>query len=344
MHEFDLIGDVGYEINAQAIKQMLASAKGEDVTFYIATMGGDLDQGVIIYNLLKKYSGKTTGVIIGHTASAGTIIISGCDTIQCNSNSPFLVHNSSDTTGGNAVELEKRAVDLRRLDKMMLAIYKAENRIGLNEEKLVELMNKSDWITPGDAKEYGFIDEVITNDLKAVAYCPTGKTNIQLLTKLKNQMGLFNKSKADKGVLNVLAMADGSQLVINAEAAAEDVEVSPVGAATLEDGEYELADGSKITVAGGIITNVEEKAAEAAEEEEDKETDTEAVVAAVSAIVVAEVEKLRVEFKADLAKVSSTHKPAKKTTVTARAETSVESRIKTITDKIKSDLNKKIKA
>ena len=168
MKEYDLIGDVGYDITAQQVSSMLAMANGEDITFYIASLGGALDHGITIHGLIKKYNGNTRGVLIGNTASAGTVIGMGCDKLDANASAPFLIHNSSDPEGGNAETLIKKAGQLKRHDALMVSIYKAKTK--LPESTIKSLMQKEDWLTPAEAKSYGFIDSVITAKYKAVAY------------------------------------------------------------------------------------------------------------------------------------------------------------------------------
>ena len=273
MTEYDLIGDIGSDITAQGVSQMLQEANGDDVTFYIASLGGSLSEGSTIYGLIKKYKGSTKGVIIGNTASAGTIAILGCNTVEANQNAPFLIHNSSDPVGGNAVELRSKANQLEKHDKIMLSIYR--DKTGLPDAKIVELMAREDWLMPDEAQEYGFIDTVIETKYKAVAYFGSPLSQ-ELLIKLNTKMKLFSKNK-EVTATGVLALKDGKQLLINAEAAAKGVEVQPIGAAsTLDDGEYELADGRKIVVAGGIIKEVQEVAAP------DGEVNAEAVLAEIS--------------------------------------------------------------
>ena len=123
MIEYDLIGDVGYEINSTTVGFMLNEAKGEDVRFYIATMGGDISEGILIKGLIDKYRGNSEAVLIGHTASAGTIIALGCDKVYCNRNAPFLIHYSINTQGGNKEELSRVIKQLEVHDKILINIY-----------------------------------------------------------------------------------------------------------------------------------------------------------------------------------------------------------------------------
>lgn len=198
-------------------------------------------------------------------------------------------------------------------------------------------MRASDWLSPVEAENYGFVDRVITSGIKIAASAmiseaQKGKVNDQLLIKLKAKMNLFGKNKAAKvDVLNILALKDGSNLLINAEIAATGVEVAPLGAATLEDGEFELADGRKIIVSGGVITEVKElEAAQVAAEEKDE------IVAAVSAMIVSEIAKVESKFMAELGKIKSVHVPAKGN-VNANAKVDVidvTSKVKSVTDGI----------
>lgn len=251
MNEYDLIGDIGYDITPQLVQAMLAKANGEDVTFFMASLGGSLDDGITINQLISKYPGKTYGVLIGNTASAGTIAILGCDTVEAKNTAPFLIHNAIDGRGGNAIELRKQAAMLDKHDKIMIGIYK--KKTGLDEQAIIDLMAKEDWLLPEEAQKLGFIDS-ISESSKLVAYYPNNKLSAELLNKLNAKMSLFKSKKHTF----VHAFKDGTQILADAEDLAADVEIAPVGAATLEDGTYELVDGSMITIKDGSVTEVKE--------------------------------------------------------------------------------------
>ena len=343
MLEFNLIGNIGTDITPQLVNDMLTQANGEDVTFYMASLGGSLSDGRTINGLIRNYKGKTRGVIIGDTASAGTIAILGCNVVDCDSNTPFLIHNSWIPEGGNANDLRKKAANLDMQDKTMIAIYK--NRTGLPEFKIAELMAKEDWLLPEEAKEYGFIDNIIESKYKVAAYfAEHGNISSELLTKLKNKMKLPFKKEDKAKVLNTLALKDGKNLLINAEETAIGVEVAPLGAMTLDDGSYELADGRTIVISGGVITEVKEP------EPEMSENETSAIVEAVGALVVSEIEKvkteIREEVKAEFSKISSQHTPpkGKETTPVKKPEMSVQSKVKAVTDGIFNEIKKSRKA
>ena len=346
---FDLYNEVGQEggITVDAVKNFLNENKGQDIQFNISTLGGDLSTAITIHNLIKAHNGNTVANIVGLTASAGTVIAIACDEVKISDNALFLVHNGWREVTGNVYDLQRAASDLMKYDAMMIKIY--NEKTGLPEEQIRSIMKASDWMSPEEAKSLGFVDtiEVSTHKIAASAILKEAQNstiNQQLITKLKEKMKIFGKEKKEVQKLNVLALKDGTNLLINAEAAGTGVEIAPLGAASLEDGEYELADGRKISVAGGVITEVKEM-----KEPEMAQASTDEIVAAVSGIIAAEVAKVKAEFTTqleDLKKISSTHKPAKATVVTAQVErpVSVVGKIQEITDGIRAKIEESRKA
>ena len=317
MIKMELFGNVGESITVDQIRLFLNSHRSESVQFEISSLGGDLATGLTIHDLIKAHPQPTSANIIGLTASAGTVIAEACDEIEISDNALFLIHNGWTEKTGNVFDFQKAASDLMKTDAIMVKIYR--DRTGLADEKIKDLMKASDWLSPDEALAYGFVDRITPSGTKIaasamLAEAQNAKINGELLTKLKEKMKLFGKdTKAKAEIVNILALKDGKSVLINAAEPATGVEVAPLGAMTLEDGTFELADGRKIVVAGGVITEVVE--VEAAAPADAAALDTEAVVAAVVAavtpIVTAEIDKVKADFKAELGKISSTHQPAK---------------------------------
>jgi len=348
MEKMGFFGTVGEDITVDSVRSFLNANKTNDVQFDIATLGGDLNTGLLIRDLISEHPKKTTAYITGLTASAGTVIAMGCDEIIMSDNSLFLIHNGWKEVTGNVYDMEKAVKELAKMDAVMVKIYR--ERTGLPDNKIVDLMKAADWLSPEEAANYGFIDRISLSGSKIAASAiiteaQKGKVNQILILKLKEKMkNPFLKTKAKADVLNILALKEGKNLLINAEEAAIGVEVAPLGAATLEDGEFELADGRKIVVSGGVITEVKElEAAVSASEDEDKEE----IVAAISAVVVAEIQKVEAKFMAELGKIKSTHVPAKGVGVaSAKVDNPVDvtSKVKSITDGIFQKISESRKA
>jgi ATP-dependent protease ClpP protease subunit len=319
MVKFELFETVGESITVEGVKSFLNSNKSEDITFDIASLGGDLATGLTIHDLIKSHPKKTIANIVGLTASAGTVIAIACDEVQMSDNALFLIHNGWQEITGNIYDFQKAASDLMKMDAIMVKIYR--ERTGLKDNKIKDLMKASDWLSPTEAEQLGFVDRVLNSGVKIAASAmiagAKNKVNKQLLIKLEDKMKNPFKAKAE--VMNVLALKDDKSLLINAEEVETGVEVAPLGAMTLEDGEYELADGRKIMVAGGIITEVVEIEGAAPGEEEEK-ANVDAIVAAVSGIVAEQIAAVEAKFTDQLAARKSSHTPAKGTLVAPNAK------------------------
>lgn len=348
MVKMELFNDVGVEggITVESVRSFLNANKNNDIQFDISTLGGDLGTAITIHNLIKTHPKKTIANIVGLTASAGTVIAIACDEVQMSDNALFLIHNGWKEVTGNVYDMQTAAAELAKTDAIMIKMY--QEKTGLQADVIKNLMKASDWMTPGEAKKYGFVNQIINSGQKIAASVlisgAQGKINNLLLTKLEQKM-IKNPFKAPKAeaneVLNVLALKDGNQLLINAEAPNAGVEVRPLGAmgTTLPDGEYELNDGRTITVVGDKITMVMDPGTQM------PDASIEQIVAAVTALVqpvMAEVESL----KAAMANISSTHKPAKSTVVApgAKVEVQVHDKVKAVVDGIRSAIVESRKA
>jgi ATP-dependent protease ClpP protease subunit len=308
-NKIELFGTVGETITVDQVRSFLNENKANDVQFNISSLGGDLDTALTIYNLIKSFPNKTTANIIGLTASAGTVIADACESVVMSDNALFLIHNGWIPVEGNVYDMQKAVKELAKTDAIMIKIYR--EKTGLSDAKITDLMKAADWLSPQESLDYGFVDSLFSTGNKIAASAiiteaQNGKINDLLLTKLKEKMNIFGKK--DKKVLNVLALKDGKQCLVEGEAAVGS-EVAPLGATSLEDGEYELTDGRKITVAGGVITNITDPAATAAA----VAATTDEVVAAVAALVDTKLSALEAKVTAQLAAIKSTHIPAKGT-------------------------------
>lgn len=296
MIKIDLFGEIGWEVTINSVKDAINNNKNEDINFVISSLGGDVNHGLAIHDLIKTHSGKTKATIIGMTASAGTIIAMSCDEIEMSENALFLIHNSWTFTEGNKEDFNKTIKDLQQIDNIMVGIY--QKKTGLKNEEITELMNAENWLTAEEAKELGLVNSVIKNEYKIAANYKLLPKDIYI--KLSNKMKLF-KNKESKPF--VFALKDGSNILANAEVLAEKVEVIPVGAATLENGSYELADGRSITIEDGVITEVTEKEMEAGEGNE--------IIDAVADVVAEQLAAFETKFDAKIEALKTTKSSGK---------------------------------
>lgn len=142
------------------IAAALEQAGGEDVTVLVNSPGGDMTVGGEIRSMLRRYNGKVTALIQGYAASAATLAISACNTIQSEAGALLCYHNPSTVAQGDHREMKRASEGLKNARDAILEMYMARPGTASREE-LIKLMDKDVWISPTQAKEYGLIDEIV---------------------------------------------------------------------------------------------------------------------------------------------------------------------------------------
>lgn len=161
---FDVIGADywGDGVTANRIAGSLRSLDGADVTVNINSPGGDMFEGLAIYNLLREYKGKVTVKVLGLAASAASVIAMAGDEVQIGRGAFLMIHNCWVYAMGNRHDLAQIAADMEPFDKAMGDIYSA--RSGLSMEDISAMMDGETYIGGSDAVEKGFADRLLSAD------------------------------------------------------------------------------------------------------------------------------------------------------------------------------------
>jgi ATP-dependent protease ClpP protease subunit len=161
---FDVIGADWYGdgVTASRIAAALRSIGGADVTVNINSPGGDMFEGLAIYNLLREYEGKVTVKVLGLAASAASIIAMAGDEVQIGRGAFLMIHNCWVYAMGNRHDLQQIAADMVPFDKAMNDIYSA--RTGLDADTIYAMMDAETYIGGSDAVEKGFADRLLSAD------------------------------------------------------------------------------------------------------------------------------------------------------------------------------------
>ncbi|MEB6357736.1 Clp protease ClpP [Klebsiella variicola] len=161
---FDVVGrDYWNEgVTAKRISGALRSMNGADVTVNINSPGGDMFEGLAIYNLLREYQGKVTVKVLGIAASAASIIAMAGDDIQIGRGAFLMIHNCWVVAMGNRHDFAELSTSLEPFDTAMADIYSA--RSGLDIATVQQLMDAESYIGGSDAVEKGLADSLLSAD------------------------------------------------------------------------------------------------------------------------------------------------------------------------------------
>lgn len=161
----DVIGD-DWAINPITVKYVsdqLKAIGNSDVTVYINSPGGDMFEGLAIYNVLKQHQGKVTVKILGLAASAASLIAMAGDEIQVAKAGFIMIHNAWTVAAGNRNDFLDLAAYLEPFDKTMSELY--ADKTGIDSKELAAMMDAETWINGTDALDKGFADSLLNSDI-----------------------------------------------------------------------------------------------------------------------------------------------------------------------------------
>ena len=152
-------------INAKDVRETL-DAVSEDIVIKLNSPGGDVFEGIEIYNYLKDHPSNITVEVTGVAASAATFIVAGADEVIMNIGTSLMIHEASTFAWGNKSDIQKTLNALETIDDSILSIY--SEKTGQSNEQLEEWMNEEKWFTADEAVEFGFADSVKRDNVESV--------------------------------------------------------------------------------------------------------------------------------------------------------------------------------
>ena len=158
---YDFIGEdfwSGGGVTAKNFQKELAEIKASQIDLHINSPGGDVFDGIAIYNLLKQHAATVTTYIDGLAASIASVIALSGDKIYMAENALFMIHNPWGSICGEAADMRKFADQLDMVRGAISKSYAAKT--GKEESEINSLMDAETWMDADDAVEAGFVDEV----------------------------------------------------------------------------------------------------------------------------------------------------------------------------------------
>ncbi|WP_313349796.1 head maturation protease, ClpP-related [Paracoccus sp. (in: a-proteobacteria)] len=156
---YDVIGEdwwTGEGVTAKRIAGALRAIGKSPVAVSINSPGGDMFEGLAIYNLLREHPAEVTVRVMGMAASAASIIAMAGDRLEMGLGSFLMIHNSWGGVIGNQHDMREAAETFAEFDAAMADIYAA--RTGLKAGDVAKLMNDETWMRAEKAMELGFAD------------------------------------------------------------------------------------------------------------------------------------------------------------------------------------------
>lgn len=162
---FDIIGEdfwSGGGVTAKKVAAQLRAIGDRPVEVQINSPGGDMFEGIAIYNVLREHSQDITVKIMGMAASAASIIAMAGDTIEIGAASFLMIHNCWVLAIGNRHDMRETAEWLEPFDAAMVDVYAA--RSGREAGEIAKWMDSETFMSGKQAIDRGFADALLPAD------------------------------------------------------------------------------------------------------------------------------------------------------------------------------------
>jgi len=156
IYVYDEISSWGISAN-QFVKD-LGEVKAGKINLRINSPGGNVFDGVTIYNALKEHPAQVNVKVDGLAASIASIIAMAGDTIHMAKNAMFMVHKAWSLEMGNADAMHKMGDVLDKIDSMLVKTY--ADRTGKSQRAIKQMMTDETWMSAEEAKAAGFADTI----------------------------------------------------------------------------------------------------------------------------------------------------------------------------------------
>ena len=159
-----LVGPVNDNVASLVIAQLLfleSENPKKEISFYINSPGGLVTSGLGIYDTMQYIKAPVSTLCIGQASSMGSFLLAAGEKGKRFSlpNSRIMVHQPSAGYQGQATDIEIHAKEILSLKKRLNKIYAKHTK--KSEEDIKVALERDNFMTPEEAKEFGLIDQVV---------------------------------------------------------------------------------------------------------------------------------------------------------------------------------------
>lgn len=161
---YGVIGADWYDegVTVKRIDAALRAIGDKPVTVYINSPGGDMFEGLAIYNRLRAHSQPVTTKVLGLAASAASLIAMAGSERHVGASAFLMIHNCWTWLAANRHGLRSAADDMQEFDAAMADLYAEAS--GQPVEDMAEMMDDETFIRGKRAVELGLATALLAAD------------------------------------------------------------------------------------------------------------------------------------------------------------------------------------
>ncbi|UXE39621.1 Clp protease ClpP [Raoultella ornithinolytica] len=179
---YDEIGYWGVTAK-QFVSDLKALGDITHINLHINSPGGDVFDGIAIFNALKHHGAAITVHIDGLAASMASVIAMVGNPVIMPENTMMMIHKPWGFAGGDANDMRDYAELLDKVESVLIPAYAAKT--GKSSEEIAAMLEDETWMDGSECVALGFADQV-TPSLQAMA-CIQSK-RIEEFDKMPNSI------------------------------------------------------------------------------------------------------------------------------------------------------------
>lgn len=174
------------EMSAHTLSKQLEELDDVDtINVHISSYGGEVKEGLAIYNSLKNHKAKIKTYCDGFACSIASVIFMAGDERIMSKSSALMIHNAWMFASGNANDLRKQADDLDKITKLSIEAYL--EHVNISEEELKQMLDEETWLLYDECLDYGFATAVIGEEKTENITQSAKNTILKMIKQLKDE-------------------------------------------------------------------------------------------------------------------------------------------------------------
>ncbi|EMF0950489.1 ClpP-like prohead protease/major capsid protein fusion protein [Escherichia coli] len=164
----------GFGVTAkQFAEDLKALGDVSHINLRIHSPGGDVFEGIAIYNLLRNHPADITVYIDGVAASMASVVAMAGDRVVMPENAMMMIHKPWGISGGNAGDMRDYADLLDKVETVLVPAY--ARKTGKSAQEITAMLEDETWMDGKECLKHGFADELLPS-VRAMARIESKRT------------------------------------------------------------------------------------------------------------------------------------------------------------------------
>ena len=213
---FDQIGEDWYGgsgLSAKQFSDVLNEIGNGPLLVEINSPGGNVWDGLSIYNQLRGRKAPVTTRVVGIAASIASIIALAGDRVEMADAALMMIHDPSGMASGTSEDMRKMADALDQHAEVLVGVY--AKKTGRSPDSIRAAMKAETWFTTAEALAFGLVDKPIKQLAMAAKWHPRAVTKTAPETvknNLRRGLEQYEEGLAGDG-LEPATVADAKSLI-----------------------------------------------------------------------------------------------------------------------------------